>query len=302
MAKSRRFVAVAACLAACVAAPLAGAAEKAPALVSTRWLAEHLDDPGLVVLHVAMLHEGAPRQLIPGARVLDYHAITVERDGLPVEMPQVADLAKVFQAAGVSNDKQVILYGEGWPHTAARAFVTLDYLGHGERTSLLDGGLEAWRADGHRVVSQPAAGEPGTFTPRPREDVLVSADWIAGRLKDPALTLIDARTAAEYTGERKQGELRGGHIPGAYHLYYQDLLVSQENPRLKDLGYVKDRFAEAGASKGGPVVSYCYIGMRASYTYVVSRHLGYDAKLYDPSWAEWGRREDLPLTAGQSRR
>ena len=278
------------------------AEERAPVLVSSEWLARNLNDPGLVILHVAMLQAGAPKELIPGARVLDYRAITEDRGGLPVEMRPVPELVEAFQAAGVSNQKRVVIYGEGWPHNAARAFVTLDYLGHGDRTSLLDGGLEAWKAEGRPVVSQPLSAERATFKAKPRPEMLVSADWIAGRLEDPKLALIDARPLDEYSGERKQEGLRGGHIPGAYNLFYQDLVVSQQNPRLKDLEYVKARFSEAGAAKGGPVVSYCYIGMRASYTYLISRHLGYDAKFYDPSWAEWGRREELPRVAGPSRR
>ncbi len=278
------------------------ASSEAPVLVSTNWLAQRLADPGLLILHVAMGHDGAPTELIPGARLLDYHAITQERDGLPVELPPVEELVKVLQDAGVSNEKRVVLYGQGWPHITARVFMTLDYLGHGERTSLLDGGLEAWKAEARPIASRPAAGAPGVFVPKPRGDMLVSADWIAARLEDPKLTLVDARPATEYSGTTPQAGLRGGHIPGAYNLYYQDLLVSQENPRLKDLDYVKARFAEAGAGPAGPVVNYCYIGMRASYTYVVSRHLGFDARFYDPSWAEWGRRMDLPLTSGPTRR
>lgn len=279
----------------------AAAEEKAPVLVSTEWLARNLNDPSLVILHVAMLQAGAPKELIPGARVLDYRAITEDR-GVPVEMRPLPELVEAFQAQGVSNEKRVVIYGEGWPHNAARAFVTLDYLGHGDRTALLDGGLEAWKAEGRPVVSQPAPAERATFVAKPRPEMLVSADWIAGRLEDPKLALIDARPLDDYSGERKQEGLSGGHIPGAYNLFYQDLVVSQQNPRLKNLEYVKARFSEAGAAKGGPVVSYCYIGMRASYTYLISRHLGYDAKFYDPSWAEWGRREELPRVAGPSRR
>lgn len=280
----------------------AGAEEKPPVLVSPGWLAAHLHDPKLVVLHVAMAHAGAPARLVPGARILDYHAITEDHGLLPVEMPPVAELVKVFEAAGVSNDAQVVIYGEGPPQMAARAFVALDYLGHGARTSLLDGGLEAWLDHGQPTAAEPAVAAPGRFVPHPREDMLVSAEWIAARLADPKTTLVDARPATEYTGERKQEGLRGGHIPGAYNLYFMDLVESPQLPRLKDIEAVKARFAEAGAAPGATVVNYCYIGMRASYTYVVSRHLGYDAKFYDPSWAEWGRRAELPLVAGPDRR
>jgi len=281
--------------------PALGADAPIPILVSGDWLAAHLRDPKLVLLHVAMLHSGEPKRLLPGARVIDYHALTEDKGDLPVELPTIARLSEALRTAGVSDDSHVILYGEGAPHIAARAFVTLDYLGH-ERVSVLDGGLEAWVAEKRPIVEKPVAGAAGRFTARPREDRFVSADWIKAHLDDPKTTLIDARPADEYTGRRDQRGLRGGHIPGAYNLYFLDLVSSSEIPRLKDLAYVKGRFAEAGAAPGGTLVNYCFIGMRASYTYLVARHLGYDARFYDPSWAEWGRRADLPAVAGDKRR
>ena len=296
----RRSCAALAC-AATLTLPARAADDAAPILVSTDWLAAHLRDPKLVILHVAMLHAGEPKRLVPGARVIDYHALTEDKPELPVELPAIAKLTETLRSAGVSNDSRVVLYGEGPPHLTARAFVTLDYLGH-DRTSVLDGGLEAWLAEKRPLAEKAAAGVPGTFTPRPREDRFVSADWIKARLDDPKTTLIDARPVDEYTGKRDQRGLRGGHIPGAYNLFFMDLVTSSEMPRLKDLAYVKSRFAEAGATPGSTLVNYCFIGMRASYTYLVSRHLGYDARFYDPSWAEWGRRADLPAVAGDKRR
>ena len=150
-----------------------------------------------------------------------------------------AALAKVFADAGVSNETRVVVYGEGPPHHAARAYVALDYLGHGSRTSLLDGGIQGWIKAGRPTASEPAKGPAGRFVPHPRGDMLVSADWIAAHLSDPKTTLIDARTVGEYTGEREQPGLRRGHIPGAYNLYFMDLVVSQDEPRLKDLEFTQ---------------------------------------------------------------
>ena len=268
-------------------------------LVSADWVAERLDDPRTVVLHVAM---EPPTRLIPGAFHLPYDAIA-DRTGGPfmVEMKPAEELARVLGERGVSNESNVILYAEGPPHTAARAYVTLDWLGHGARTRVLDGGLEAWVASGRETTTEAASASAATFVPRVRSDMLVDAEWIRDRLDDPAVTLIDARPIDEYTGSREQRGLRRGHIPGAYNLYFMDLVESEENPWLIDVDAARARFEEAGAG-AGPVVSYCYIGMRASYTYLVSKHLGYDARFYDPSWNEWGAREDLPIVPGRERR
>lgn len=276
----------------------AQAPEPPGAIVSTEWLAAHLDDPGLVLLHVGMRHQGTPDEWIPGARFVDYHQVAVDREGLSIELPPVEDLVSVFRAAGVSNRSRVVVYGSP-AHVPARVFMTLDYLGHGERTSVLDGGIAAWKAEGRPLAPTAATGKPGDFEPSVRHDVLVTADWIRERLEDPGVVLIDARPADEYTGERTVRDLRPGHIPGAHNLYWEDLLASGEPPRLKDLESLATRFAESGASTGSLLVSYCTVGMRASFTYLISRHLGYEARFYDGSWNEWGADEELPVATRQ---
>jgi thiosulfate/3-mercaptopyruvate sulfurtransferase len=275
----------------------AQAPERPNVIVSTEWLAAHLDDPNLVLLHVGMRHQGVPEELIPGARFLDYHEVAVERDGLSTELPPVETLVGAFRAIGLSNESRVVVYGAPG-HVPARIFMTLDYLGHGQRTAVLDGGLAAWKAEGHPLETTAASAEPGDFEPHVREDVLVTAEWIRDRLEDPGVTLIDARPADEYSGERTVRDLRPGHIPGAYNLYWEDLVASSELPRLKDLEAVRSRFEESGASEESVLVSYCMIGMRASFTYLISRHLGYEARFYDGSWNDWGAREELPAATG----
>ena len=263
----------------------AQAQEDVPVLVSTQWLADHLDDDNLVLLNVHMAHTGMPTAYIPGARFVEYHDLEDTVNDIPIEMPPLEHLVEVFRAAGVSNDKHVVIYGVNPAHEAARAFMTLEYLGHRGKTSMLDGGFELWTAEDRPTVAEAAKGPRGTFEMKLDEDLLISADELAERLDDPHLALIDARPAEQHDG---------GFIPGSYNLYWHDLIVSDETPRLKPLDEVKARFHAAGATKDGLVVNYCQIGMRASYTYLISRHLGYQARFYDGSFSEWGRRYDLP--------
>ena len=274
-------------------------AQAAPGvLVSVAWLAEHLQDSQLVLLHVGMPTARSSGEFIPGARFLNYQEIVQVRDGLIVEVPPVEELIEPFEVAGVSEEALVVLYGSP-AHLPARAYVTLDYLGRGARTVVLDGGLEAWKAADHPVEATPTQGPRGLFTPIVRDDVLVSAEWIEERLYGPGMALLDSRPEGEYTGGipiRIGG--RAGHIPGARNLYWEDLLVSSENPVLRDLLDVQAQFLEAGADYGASVVNYCYVGMRASYTYLIAKHLGYDTRLYDGSWNEWSKNDSLPAVTG----
>lgn len=268
-----------------------------PVLVSTDWVAEHKDDADVLLVHVAMLETSPPEAYIPGAVALEYHAIETS-EGLAVELPSPQELQAVLRAAGVSNDRHIVLYS-GRALIAARAFVTLEYLGH-PRVSVVDGGIAAWLADGRETSGAAAEVDPGDFVPSVDSEVLADAQWIRTRLDDPSVAVIDARPVSQYVGDDTRGP-RAGHIPGAGHLYYVELLHSEEMPRLKPRDEVEALFAAAGAGPDRTLVSYCQIGMRASYNYLIARHLGYDVKFYDQSWQEWGAREDLPAETGPAR-
>ena len=286
--------------AASLAPPTAAIAQsdQVPVLVSTAWVAEHLDDPEVLLVHVTMLSMAPSEAFIPGAVGLDYHSIETS-EGLAIELPSPQQLVPVFRAAGVSNDKHVVVYGGGAAHIAARAFVTLEYLGH-PRVSVMDGGIQTWLHEGRPTVSEATETTPGDFVPNVNRDMIADAPWILERLDDPGVAVIDARPASQYAG-RSNRDLREGHIPGAANIYFVELLESEDVPRLKPRHEVEAMFAAAGAAPGATVVSYCQIGMRASYNYLIARHLGYEVKFYDQSWQEWGADESLPAQTGSGR-
>jgi thiosulfate/3-mercaptopyruvate sulfurtransferase len=299
-----RFVVLAVAAAtAILSAPIAaqGADEQPgadhPLLVSTGWLAERVDQPGLVVLHVAREEEAYREGHVPGARFLRLGSIVMERDGIPNELPDVEELREAFERAGVSDDSHVVVYGEMGGLAAGRTFFTLDYLGH-QRVSLLDGGLEQWRSEGRAVETAARPAERGHFTPRPDPRRVVTADWVHERLDDPGYVLIDARPPAQYTGEDAAG-LRPGHIPGAHNLFWRSALVSDDDLRLRPEAELREMFERAGASSERTVVAYCRTGVQASHAYFVARMLGYDVVMFDGSYVEWSGRSDLPIAQPQ---
>lgn len=121
-------------------------------LVSTDWLSARLNDPKVVILHVARERDHYDKGHVPSARFVAWGEITATRDGIPNELAPVADLQKLFERLGVGDDARIVLYGDNSGLSAARAYFTLDYLGHGDRAALLDGGLEKWQSE-RRTVS-----------------------------------------------------------------------------------------------------------------------------------------------------
>jgi thiosulfate/3-mercaptopyruvate sulfurtransferase len=202
----------------------------------------------------------------------------------------------VLANAGIGDTSKVVIYGS--PIAATRLFFTLDYLGHAH-ARVLNGGLNAWKAAGGALETGPArAVRPATLTPTLQPQRVVSADWIRERLSSATMTLLDARPDAEFTGA--DGGMNGmhvaGHLPDARQLVWNTLLDS--SGRFLPDAELKKRYEAIDAAAGTPLVSYCMVGMRASVTYFVARHLGYDARLYDGSIVDWTRRK-LPAVKGQ---
>jgi thiosulfate/3-mercaptopyruvate sulfurtransferase len=275
-------------------------AQREPMLVTVDWLGDHLNDPSLVLLQIGE-NKDYDQGHIPGAQFLDYESIsTPHGQGLMLELPTVEQLVSVFERLGVSNRSRIILYfGTNWVTPTTRVYWTLDYLGIGDRTSILNGGLVAWQATHHPVsheVKQPAR---GSITPAPRKEIVVDAEWVSSHLNKPTVTIIDARTHEFYNGSQSDGNPRSGHIPGATNISYLDVL-DQDNNKFKSADALKELFRAAGLKPGNLMVSYCHIGQRATVLYFTAKMLGYDAKMYDGSWEDWSHRKDLPIVTGDS--
>lgn len=278
-------------------------------IVSTAWLAAHLNDPKVVVLHVARARAHYDEGHVTGARFVGWDEITAKRDGVPNELAPVADLQKLFARLGIGDDARIVLYGDNSGLSAARAYFTLDYLGHGRRAALLDGGLEKWKAEGRTISTDVVEPKVSTFTPRVRASAVTNLDvvrdlsWTAMNLASPSVVLIDARPFDEYTGTKpSDGVPRGGHIPGAVNVFWMQNIVSKENPALRSVAELRKLYEEADALRGRTVVTYCRTGAQASHTYFTLKYLGYDVVMYDGSFFEWSNTEGAPVVTGTERK
>ncbi len=271
-----------------------------PMLVTVGWLNGHLNDPALVLLQIGEKSDYDTGH-IPGAQYLNYEDIsTPHGQGLMLELPPVEQLVSVFQKLGVSNGSHVILYfGKDWVTPTTRVYWTLDYMGLGARTSILDGGLPAWRAAGKPISTEVKQSAKGSIAPAPSKEIVADAAWISDHLNQPGVTIIDARTKEFYTGSQSDGNPRSGHIPGATNLSYLSVLDEKTN-QFKSPDALSDLFRAAGLKPGNLMVSYCHIGQRATVLYFTAKMLGYDAKMYDGSWEDWSHRKDLPIVQGDT--
>jgi thiosulfate/3-mercaptopyruvate sulfurtransferase len=286
---------------ACSPSPATDAdASPAPLLVGPEWLEERLGEEDLVILHVGSDSSFAAGH-IPGARPMALQRFAPEVDGLGTEMPDPASFRELLEEAGISAHSRIVVYTVTHPpQFAARLYLTLEHFGLGARSSILDGGLRAWEAEGRPVSTDSAEPARGVLPDlAPGGGVLVDHAYVADRVLDAGVRVVDARDAPFWTGEQQlqvRSE-RPGRIPGALNVPFRSLVDEAGHFLAEDR--LRALFSEAGVQPGDPVIAYCHVGQQASLLAVAARLLGHPVHLYDGSWEDWSRRAELPAETDQ---
>lgn len=272
-------------------------------LVTTDWLAAHLNDENLKVVdirgkalpadqpppHYFSHHAEYNESHIPNAVFVDWTSDIVEPGSASYDIANPERYAKLMSNLGIGDGSFVLAYDDADGMFAARFWWTMRYYGH-ENVAILDGGWQKWLKEERPISSELPQIEKVTFTPKTNASVLATGSEI----EQGKYTLIDVRSVAEFNGESSRA-VRKGHIPNAINMP-RSSFVSTEGI-MKDSAELREMFATAGIKQSDlPIATYCNAGISASYV-LIALHLAgiQNGSVYDSSWKEWGNDDSKPI-------
>ena len=273
----------------------------ARAVVQPDWLEKNLDDPKVVVIEVSTEPGIYERGHIRNAVKITWHTDLV--DTVNRDVVSAANFQKFAQAAGISQDSTVVLYGDKNNWFAAWGAWIFNLYG-AKDVRILDGGRIKWEKDGRALTTAVTTKAKGNFTSTRLDKTMRATllqDIIPVAKKRVKVDLIDIRSADEYSGKIfapagfQELAVRAGHIPGAINIPW-GLNVNADGT-FKPVADLKKLYADKGVDGNQPIITYCRIGERSSLTwFVLSEILGYDVKNYDGSWTEYGNTVGVPIS------
>ncbi len=263
-------------------------------LVTTEWLAASLGQSDLRIADATLLDPSLARDArtefeaghIPGAVFLDLAELRDTDSPLPNTLPGPASVASRLGRLGLGDGTRIVLYDDAPWKSAARAWWLIRGYGIGS-VAILDGGLAKWRAEGRPLDTGPHIATPRHATPEWNEARLRTLAQMKGNLASGAEQVIDARSAARFTGDEPDPHgAAPGHIPGARNLPYPRLFHADGT--WKRGGDLSAAFEDAGVDLDAPMTMTCGSGVTAAVLAFGAHLLGREASLYDGSWTEWG--------------
>src|SRR5437870_4259832 len=278
-------------------------------LVSTAWLADHLNDARVKILDASFKMPGVtplPRDdflkaHIPGAVFFDVDAVADHSSSLPHMFPSAEQFGRDVGALGVGNADTVVLYDSGSWVAAPRAWWMFLSFGH-QDVRVLNGGLKKWLSEGRPVENGGATPVPAKYIATFDGNRVRSKQQVIVNLKTNAEQVIDARTRDRFEGSVNEPwpGRRSGRIPGSYNMPYGELIDA--TGAMKSLADLRAAFSNAGVTLERPMLTSCGSGVSAAVLTLALYRLGVDnPALYDGSWAEWGLPDGPEIATGPAR-
>jgi thiosulfate/3-mercaptopyruvate sulfurtransferase len=271
-------------------------------LVTTEWLADHLQDLDLVVVDGSYFlptqHRDARAEYdsghIPGAVFFDIDALSDHSTELPHMLPGPAQFTDIAGGFGIGNDDTVVVYDSVGLYSAPRVWWTFRIFG-AKNARILDGGLPKWKAEGRPIETKAVKRQPKKFDARMNVAAVALLDDVRMAIADDSAQVVDARPAERFAGKAPEPRpgLRSGHMPRSFNVPYSRLI---ENGRLLPRQRLKAVFEEGGVDLSKPIITSCGSGVTAAILTLALESIGREPKgLYDGSWAEWASRPDVPI-------
>jgi thiosulfate/3-mercaptopyruvate sulfurtransferase len=261
------------------------------AVVSTDWVAAHLDDPNVRIVDTRT--RGYEEQHIPGAVWLDINA-SRDKNNPPTFLPELDTFVATIEGLGISNDTHIVFYDDRGGIYGTRPWVLLRMIGH-ENVSIVNGGWPKWLSEAKPTSSETPSVSRGALEVRRDDQWIATADDVAAAIEKPGVRLLDARSANEFAGTDLRGNPRGGAIPSATNLFWEDTLEG-EFQSFRPADDLTLLFDSHGLSQNDDIITYCQGGGRGAHELFVLYLMGYDdLSLYLGSMEDWSRQSERPL-------
>jgi len=262
-------------------------------VVSPQELASSLQHPNMLLVDLCSPEIAAACHL-PGAQHLDYNKIVRNEKPVMGLVPNADTLSALLASIGATPEKFIVAYDDEGGGRAARFLWTLELLGH-KNYALLDGGIIAWAAGNYPVSREMTTAVSGNYPARLYDHAVTDHNYILNHLNDTDIAIVDTRTPAEFSGEKKLAN-RAGHIPGAVNFDWVTAMDPDRNLQLRDSATLHNMFTALGITKNKEIILYCHSHHRSAHTFMVLKHLGYTRlRGYAGAWSDWGNRPDTPV-------